>query len=198
MAFSLVHESLWEVFILCCMCPSQTQINTYETLWILLKYKMPQMTNKLWWDIYFTLALFIHTKKWKRWSMSLTRVHNSKDHFFIFFVTGLSSNWCRVMSTRLFTEVKQWAMLVVGWVTVWGHYQCLLWLCSFLAVLYSVDQFPNVPESVWFCIWRAPNGHIFFVLHCVFFYTHPISPYTTGLKALFNPSVCTSAAPTHK
>ena len=50
--------------------------------------------------------------------MSLTRVHNSKDHFFIFFVTGLSSNWRRVMSTRLFTEVKQWAMLVVGWVTV--------------------------------------------------------------------------------
>ena len=35
------------------------------------------------------------------------------------------------------------------------------------------------------------------VLYCVFILS-AISPYTTGLKALFNPSDCTDTAPTHK
>ena len=35
------------------------------------------------------------------------------------------------------------------------------------------------------------------VLYCVFILS-AISPYTTGLKALLNPSDCTGAAPNHK
>ena len=35
------------------------------------------------------------------------------------------------------------------------------------------------------------------VLYCVFILS-AISPYTTGLEALFNPFDCTVAAPTHK
>ena len=35
------------------------------------------------------------------------------------------------------------------------------------------------------------------VLYCVFILS-AISPYTTGLKALFNQSNCTGTAPTHK
>ena len=34
--------------------------------------------------------------------------------------------------------------------------------------------------------------------NCCVFILSAISPYTTGLKALFNPSDCTGTAPTHK
>ena len=39
----------------------------------------------------------------------------------------------------------------------------------------------------------------YFVCICVFiFILNAISPYTTGLRALFNPSDCTGTVPTHK
>ena len=42
-----------------------------------------------------------------------------------------------------------------------------------------------------------PSSVTAIVLYCVFI-LRAISPYTTGLKALFNQSDCTGTAPTHK
>ena len=56
-------------------------------------------------------------------SASSSKAHASREHFLNFFCFFLSlclhELWHRVMSTHLITEVKQqWAMLVLGWVTI--------------------------------------------------------------------------------
>ena len=73
-------------------------------------------------------------------STSSSEAHASRNLFFC-----LSSDfhelWCSLMSTCLFTEVKrQWATLVLGWVTASVHYLCLMAL-----QLALVDQNPFRP-----------------------------------------------------
>ena len=52
--------------------------------------------------------------------MSLVRALASQNHFFFFFLSSdFYESWCSMMSICLLNEVKQqWAMFVLGWVTV--------------------------------------------------------------------------------
>ena len=60
---------------------------------------------------------------------STSDARTSLDHFFqgFFFFLSLDLHelWRSLMSICLFTlALRQWATLVVGWVTAWVHYSC--------------------------------------------------------------------------
>ena len=57
------------------------------------------------------------------------------------------------------------------------------------------------PATLWHCVSSQSTGMTLKWSHYYYYYVFilgAISPYTTGLKALFNPSDCTGTAPTHK
>ena len=60
---------------------------------------------------------------------SSSEARTSRDHFVL--SPDFHELWCSVTSVCPFTEVKlQWAKVVLGWVTPFEHYSCLLWLCG--------------------------------------------------------------------
>ena len=80
----------------------------------------------------FTMCSKIHTLNEQNYIMLFTmcssKARASRNHFysFIFLSTDFHELWCSVVSICLFTEVKrQWATLVLGWVTASVHYYSL-------------------------------------------------------------------------